>query len=244
MGRDTTPPLHHSTPHHSTTSPFHHFTISPFHYFTTSPLHHFTIPLFHHFTTSPLHHSTTPPHLDIRNRFWQNTCESILRQGANMQSNTLVCGIKVKSQALLACVAIALAFAAPNASAVWQPGLLGGFHTAGAAVYATPPARTNVFMDCHAATNYISSSSAHSNWTPIWSSNRCWQYWGQVFLPAGTHTFGAKIDDNSGRPSSRRAATASRPPPSRRPRTAGTTSASSAATERAAPVPTATAASA
>ena len=114
-----------------------------------------------------------------------------------MQSNTLVCGIKVKSQALLACVAIALAFAAPNASAVWQPGLLGGFHTAGAAVYATPPARTNVFMDCHAATNYISSSSAHSNWTPIWSSNRCWQYWGQVFLPAGTHTFGAKIDDNS-----------------------------------------------
>ena len=102
-----------------------------------------------------------------------------------------------KSAVWTTCASVALSFAALNALAVWQPGLWGGFHTSGATGYATPPARTNVFLDCHAATNYISSSSAHANWTPVWSSNRCWQYWGQVFLPAGTHTFAAKIDDNS-----------------------------------------------
>ena len=84
-----------------------------------------------------------------------------------------------------------------SAFAEWRPGLLGGFHTAGATAYATPPAYTNVFLDCHAATNYVSSSSAHNNWLPVWSNNRCWQYWGQVRLPAGTHTFAGHMDDNS-----------------------------------------------
>ena len=49
-------------------------------------------------------------------------------------------------------------FAAATLHAAWQPGLWGGFHTVGAAKYTTPPAYTNVFLDCHAATNYISSS--------------------------------------------------------------------------------------
>ena len=93
-------------------------------------------------------------------------------------------------------VAIIVSTSSPS-SAEWRPGLLGGFHTAGAAVYATPPACTNVFFDCHAATNYLSSSSAHNDWLPIWSNNRCWQYWGRILLPAGTHTFAGHIDDNS-----------------------------------------------
>ena len=92
---------------------------------------------------------------------------------------------------------IMAALFAASSEAAWRTGLLGGYHTAGAAQYGTAPAHTNVFLDCHAATNYISSSSAHNNWTPIWSNNRCWQYWGQVWLPAGTHTFAGHIDDNS-----------------------------------------------
>ena len=91
----------------------------------------------------------------------------------------------------------AAAFLAAMSEAAWRPGLLGGFHTAGATNYATPPAYTNAFPDCHAATNYLSSTSSHSNWVPIWSGNRCWQYWGQIYLSAGTHTFGGNIDDNS-----------------------------------------------
>ena len=102
-----------------------------------------------------------------------------------------------KSAVWTTCASVALSFAALNALAVWQPGLWGGFHTSGATGYATPPTYTNVFADCHAATNYVSSTSAHANWVPIWSSTRCWQYWGQIRLPAGTHTFAAKIDDNS-----------------------------------------------
>ncbi len=49
----------------------------------------------------------------------------------------------------------------------------------------------------HCATNYISSTTTHVNPVPVWSNNRCWQYWGQIYLPAGTTTFGADIDDNS-----------------------------------------------
>ena len=100
----------------------------------------------------------------------------------------------MKKTLLVATAVISLAL---TSHAAWRTGLLGGFHTAGAAKYTTPPAYTNVFLDCHAATNYISSSSSHNNWNPIWSSNRCWQYWGQVWLPVGTHTFAGHIDDNS-----------------------------------------------
>ena len=100
----------------------------------------------------------------------------------------------MKKQSLLVLAAL---FAAATLYAAWQPGLWGGFHTAGAAKYTTPPAYTNVFLDCHAATNYISSSTSHNDWLPIWSKDRCWQYWGQIRLPAGTHTFAGHMDDNS-----------------------------------------------
>ena len=92
---------------------------------------------------------------------------------------------------------LAAALAATMSKAAWRPGLLGGFHTSGAAKYTTPPTCTNTFLDCHAATNYVSTTSDNGNWIPVWSSNRCWQYWGQIRLPAGTHTFGGNIDDNS-----------------------------------------------
>lgn len=93
----------------------------------------------------------------------------------------------------LACV-----FAAANISqAAWQPGLKGGFNTAGTAAYTTLPVYTKTYLDVHCATNYNGETTTHSNPVPIWSNNRCWQYWVQIYLPAGTTTFGANIDDNS-----------------------------------------------
>ena len=68
---------------------------------------------------------------------------------------------------------LAAALAATMSKAAWRPGLLGGFHTSGAAKYTTPPTCTNTFLDCHAATNYVSATSNNGNWIPVWSNNRC-----------------------------------------------------------------------
>jgi len=93
--------------------------------------------------------------------------------------------------------AMVLGGVAATATAAWQPGLWGGFHTRGASDFASPPIYTNVFSDTHCATNWNGGTSNTDSPDIIWSNNRVWSYWGQIYLPAANVTFGQAIDDKA-----------------------------------------------
>jgi hypothetical protein len=93
--------------------------------------------------------------------------------------------------------AMVLGGVAATATAAWQPGLWGGFHTRGASDFASPPIYTNVFSDTHCATNWNGGTSNTDSPDIIWSNNRVWSYWGQIYLPATNVTFGQAIDDKA-----------------------------------------------
>ena len=86
---------------------------------------------------------------------------------------------------------------AATATAAWQPGLWGGFHTRGASDFTSPPIYTNVFPDTHCATNRNGGTSNTDSPDIIWSNDRVWSYWGQIYLPATNVTFGQAIDDKA-----------------------------------------------
>ena len=68
--------------------------------------------------------------------------------------------------------AMVLGGVAATATAAWQPGLWGGFHTRGASDFASPPIYTNVFSDTHCATNWNGGTSNTDSPDIIWSNDR------------------------------------------------------------------------
>ncbi len=73
------------------------------------------------------------------------------------------------------------------AAAAWQTGLLGG--------YATRTSNTHDMTVEPANTNVWPFTSAATNNTVLWASNRCWIYWGQVYLPTGNWSIASFNDD-------------------------------------------------
>lgn len=77
------------------------------------------------------------------------------------------------------------------AEAAWNEGLLGGYasRTSNEHDLTVQPANTNIWPCTSAATNTTSGGSG------LWDSNRCWIYWGQIYLPTGNWSIASHNDD-------------------------------------------------
>lgn len=96
---------------------------------------------------------------------------------------------------------VAMAALVQSAVAAWQPGLRGGF------VKATPgkgynwedlPSTSEIYEGPFAATNKVIGSILPDSDTcpPIWTDNRTWVFWGQMYFDGGDYYFAKFFDDS------------------------------------------------
>ena len=81
-----------------------------------------------------------------------------------------------------------LCMAAVAAQAEWNPGLRGGYYAA-TAIGDGEPETVGYYLDTIAATNQDKSSRG------LWTNQRCWKFWGEIYLPEGNVSYIGKCDD-------------------------------------------------